>query len=165
MARGGARNSMLQSERDAVLAAVRRIPLEVFAKGDVGVLDEVLAPDFVDHSFPPGMPQNAAGLREVASRMRAGMPDVEITVDIELRDRDFVVHHIHGHGTNTGPAFGRPPTGRRGVWAETHIYRTRGRLVVEHWGVVKLDSIWRQLGLVEIPDAAPPTAALHVATT
>jgi hypothetical protein len=52
------------------------------------------------------------------------------------------------------------------VWAETHIYRTRGRLVVEHWGVVKLDSIWRQLGFVEIPALPPPLpGALQTATT
>jgi predicted ester cyclase len=150
---------MPQPERDAVLTAVRRIPLEVFAQGRLDVLDEVLAPDYVDHSFPPGMPQGAAGIREVVSQVRAGMPDLEVTVDIELKDGDFVVQHTHGHGTNTGPAFGGLPTGRRAVWAETHIYRTRGCLVVEHWGVVKLDSIWRQLGLVEIPSAAAQSAS------
>ena len=142
---------MSPRESDGVLAAVRRIPLEVFGKGDVSVLDEVLAPDFVDHSFPPGMPQNKDGVRDVVRRVRTAMPDLEMTIDIELRDRDFVVHHVHGHGTNTGPAFGQAPTGRRIVWAETHIYRTRGPLVVEHWGVVKLDTIWRELGLTEIP--------------
>ena len=142
---------MSPREQDGVLAAVRRIPLEAFSKGDLAVLDEVLAPDFVDHSFAPGMPQDKDGIRYVVGRLRTGMPDVQLTVDIELRDGDFVVHHVHGHGTNTGPAFGHPPTGKRIVWAETHIYRTRGPLVVEHWGVVKLDTIWRELGMTEIP--------------
>lgn len=142
---------MSPRESDGVLAAVRRIPLDVFGKGDVSVLDEVLTPDYVDHSLPPGAPANKEGVRDVVRRVRAMLPDLEMTIDIELRDRDFVVHHVHGHGTNTGPAFGHAPTGRRIVWAETHIYRTRGPLVVEHWGVVKLDTIWRELGLTEIP--------------
>ena len=153
---------MSPRDHDGVLAAVRRIPLEAFSKGDLMVLDDVLAPDFEDHSFPPGMPPNKDGVRDVVRLVRTSMPDVEMTVDIELRDSDFVVHHVHGHGTNTGPAFGHPPTGRRIVWAETHIYRTRGPLVVEHWGVVKLDTIWRELGLTEIPapHAYAPDAAV-----
>lgn len=142
---------------DSVLKAVRRIPLEAFGRGDVAVFDDVLAPDFRDHSFPADMPQNGDGLRWVVDRIRTAMPDLEMTLDIELRDGDYVVHHTHGHGTQTGPAFGRPPSGRRAVWAETHIYRTRGPVVVEHWGVVKLDSIWRQIGLTEIP--GPPLVA------
>lgn len=142
---------MSPREADGVLAAVRRIPMELVSQGNLTVLDEVLSPDFVDHSFAPGMPQDKDGLQYVVGRLRTAMPDVQMTIDIELRDRDFVVHHVHGHGTNTGPAFGRAPTGRRIVWAETHIYRTRGPFVVEHWGVVKLDTIWRELGMTEIP--------------
>ena len=156
---------MSPRDQDGVLAAVRRIPLEAFSKGDLTVLDEVLAPDFVDHSFAPGMPQDKEGVRYVVGRLRTGMPDVRMTVDIELRDGDFVVHHLHGHGTNTGPAFGHPPTGRRIVWAETHIYRTRGPIVVEHWGVVKLDTIWRELGMTEIPGSKPDHVVAAAAST
>ena len=154
-------------ENDSLLKVVRRIPLEAFGWGDLTVFDDVLAPDFVDHSFPPEMPQNGDGLRWVVSTIRSAMPDLEMTLDIELRDGDYVVHHTHGHGTQTGPAFGQPASGRRAVWAETHIYRTRGPVVVEHWGVVKLDSIWRQIGLTEIPGPPPleSVAAKAAATT
>ena len=57
-------------EADGVLAAVRRLPLEVFSEGKLSVLDEVLAPDYVDHSFPPGATQGAAGVREIVSQLR-----------------------------------------------------------------------------------------------
>jgi predicted ester cyclase len=63
------------------------------------------------------------------------------------------VHHVHLSGTNTGAAFGVPATGKRAVWAATNIFRTRGNLIVEHWGVVKLDSLWIQLGLIDMPGA------------
>jgi predicted ester cyclase len=143
--------SMSAREADGVLASVRRLPLQVFAKGDLDALDEILAPDFVDHSFPPGGPQNAAGVRHIVTQLRASMPDLQVSLDIELRDGDFVVHHEHMSGTNTGFAFGVEPTGRHAVWAATQIFRTRGPLVVEHWGVAKLDSLWVQLGLIEVP--------------
>jgi predicted ester cyclase len=141
-------------EADGVLAAVRRLPLEVFSEGNVSVLDEVLAPDYVDHSLQPGMPQGADGVRFIVNQLRTAMPDLKATLDIELRDGTFVVHHVHLSGTNTGAAFGVPATGRRAVWAATNIFRTRGNLIVEHWGVVKLDSLWIQLGLIELPGAA-----------
>jgi predicted ester cyclase len=149
-------------EADGVLAAVRRLPLEVFSQGKLSVLDEVLAPDYVDHSFTPGMPQGADGIRHIVSQLRAAMPDLNVKLDIELRDGAFVVHHVHLSGTNTGAAFGVPATGRRAVWAATNIFRTRGNVIVEHWGVVKLDSLWLQLGLIDMPGAVrasqPPQA-------
>jgi predicted ester cyclase len=92
------------------------------------------------------------------------MPDLQVTLDMELRDGDFVVHHVHMSGTNTGLAFGVQPTGKHAVWATTNIYRTRGRMVVEHWGVAKLDSLWVQLGLIEIPGARVSTAGQHATT-
>jgi predicted ester cyclase len=140
-------------EADGVLASVRRLPLEVFSEGKLSVLDEVLAPDFVDHSLAPGMPQGPGGIRHIVSQLRTAMPDLNVTLDIELRDGAFVVHHVHLSGTNTGAAFGVPATGKRAVWAATNIFRTRGNLIVEHWGVVKLDSLWIQLGLIDMPGA------------
>jgi predicted ester cyclase len=151
-------------EADGVLASVRRIPLEVFGIGDLDALDEVLAPDYVDHSFPPGVAPNAASVRNIVTQLRAAMPDLQVTLDIELRDGDFVVHHVHMSGTNTGFAFGVEPTGKHAVWAATQIYRMRGRLVVEHWGVAKLDSLWAQLGLIEVPGAGIVPDGRHTAT-
>jgi predicted ester cyclase len=151
-------------EADGVLASVRRIPLQAFAKGNLDALDEVLAPDYVDHSFPPGVPPNAASVRNIVTQLRSAMPDLQVTLDIELRDGDFVIHHVHMSGTNTGFAFGVEPTGKHAVWAATQIYRTRGRLVVEHWGVAKLDSLWAQLGLIEVPGARFVPDGRHTAT-
>lgn len=137
----------------------RRLLLEVHDEGKLEVLDEILTEDFVEHSLPPGFPPNAAGLRALVPQLRRAMPDSRHTIDIELVDRDHVVIHCHGRGTNTGLRFrGEPPTGRSAEWAEMHIYRVRDGRIAEHWGVVKVDSILVQLGLLEPNGPVPPSS-------
>lgn len=138
-------------------ATARRFLLEALDGGDVGVLDEILTEDYVDHSMPPGFPPNADGVRALFPQLKTAMPDARHAIELELLDRDYVVHHVRSQGTNTGPLFGTlPATGRSAVWNEMHIFRLRDGRIAEHWGVVKVDSIWVQLGLVEPPAGPVP---------
>lgn len=142
-----------------ICSPARRLVREVHDGGDLAVLDEILTDDFVEHSLPPGFPANVEGLRALYPQLRTAFPDVQHTIDIELVDRNYVVHHCHGRATNSGPLFhGEPPTGRSVVWAETHIYRMQDERIAEHWGVVKVDSILAQLGVFEPRGPRPPAS-------
>ena len=62
-------------------ALVRRLLEEVFPAADVAALDELVAPDFVDHSPTPGQPPGVEGVRAVVRGLHAGYADLRITVD------------------------------------------------------------------------------------
>jgi predicted ester cyclase len=116
-------------------AIAQRIPTEVFsAPGNLAVLDEVLAANFVDHSLPPDVPPGVEGIKQLARTWLAAFPDGQYTVDVELAEGDLVAHRVTGRATMTGEFMGRPPTGKTATWTETHIVRITNGKIVEHWG-------------------------------
>jgi predicted ester cyclase len=134
---------------------VRRIVLEAFSEGRLEVLDEVLAPDFVNHAGPPGMDHSIEGVKQVIRNERTGFPDLQYQVIQEVEQGDLVVQHCQVTGTHLGPIFGVGPTGRRVTWREMHIGRMADGLVAEHWACNDMHSVWVQIGRVAQP--APPT--------
>lgn len=139
-------------------AKLRRIVLEAFSEGRVEVLDEVLAPDFVNHAGPPGLDRGIEGVKLVIRNERAGFPDLRYEVLHEIEEGDLVVQHCRVSGTHLGPIFGVAPTGRRVMWNEIHIGRMADGLVAEHWACNDMHSVWVQIGRVappRVPAEAP----------
>jgi predicted ester cyclase len=129
-------------------AVLRRILTEVFEEGRLEVLDEVLTDDFVNHRTPPGVGNDAAGLKQIVAFERAGFPDLTYTVEWEVEEDDLVIQVAMAAGTHQGEMFGVPPTGRRVEWRQAHVARMVDGRMAEHWGVSDLASLWVQLGRV-----------------
>jgi predicted ester cyclase len=140
-------------------AKLRRIVLEAFSEGRVEALDDVLAPDFVNHSGPPGLDRGIEGVKLVIKNERVGFPDLKYEVLREIEEGDLVVQHCLVSGTHLGPIFGVEPTGRRVVWQEIHIGRMVDGLVAEHWACNDMHAVWVQIGRVAPPSAPAPVAA------
>ncbi len=138
---------------------LRRIVMEAFSEGRIEVLDEVMAPDFVNHAGPPGLDRGIEGVRQVIRNERRGFPDMQYEIIREIEEGDFVTQHCRVSGTHLGPIFGVEPTGRRVVWHEMHIGRMVDGLVAEHWACNDMHAVWVQIGRVAPP--AVPTAAAH----
>ncbi len=132
-----------------------RIPLEAFNQGRLEVIDEVIAPDAVDHSLPPGMPPGAEGVKALVGAVRSAFPDMKITVERQIAEGDLVVQHITATGTMKGDFAGMPPSGKHASWEAIHISRFANGKVVEHWAVQDQLGMLQQLGFVPKPDAAP----------
>jgi serine phosphatase RsbU (regulator of sigma subunit) len=115
-------------------ALVRRF-LEAQSKGDLETLDELLAPDFVNHSLLPGQAPNREGYMRTIAEDHAGLSDIRTTIEYQATDGDDVVitrhtpHGIHDRGT----LLGMEPTGKE--WKLTHIniHRISGGKIVEEW--------------------------------
>lgn len=86
-------------------ALVHRFMDEFWDRGDLGLADALFAPD------------EAAWVKGWASRLRAAMPDLRVTVDFCVAQGDLVAVYYTLRGTHTGAATGRfvdliAPTGR-----------------------------------------------------
>ena len=83
---------------------VRRIPEEITTLGKFELIDEIFAPDFVEHSFPPsmGLAPGREGIRQYISMVRAGLPDVDLKVHQIISEDDMVAVRNVGSGTHTG---------------------------------------------------------------
>jgi steroid delta-isomerase-like uncharacterized protein len=123
-----------------------RLMVDLFAKGDISVADELVMPDFIEHSAAPGLPAGIAGLKAIAQIIRAGFPDFEVLVDDAVAEGDRVALRLTERGTHKGVMFGVPPSGRYASWSAMHLIRVKDGKMAEHWDVVDLLSMMQQIG-------------------
>ena len=93
--------------------AIQRRVYELFSGGNQEALEEVIAPDAVDHNAPPGQAAGLAGVRQTLGMFRAAFPDLRITAEDMLAEGDRVAARITATGTHRGSSKAcRPPASR-----------------------------------------------------
>lgn len=128
-------------------APIRRLFDEVLSGArDLDVLDELPAPDYLDHSPAPGVPSNRAGVRVKLEALRAAFPDVRFTLAATVAEGALTAVRWRWEGTHRGPFAGIPPTGRRVSVEGMDFYRTSEGRIAEHWDVVDEAGLMAQLG-------------------
>lgn len=127
----------------------RRYFDEVWNRGRVDVLDQLLTPEYVNHtpSFgnPPPGPE---GLKPSVLAMRRAFPDLHFTIEDVVVAPDAVTIRTTMTGTHQGDLFGIAPTHRRINVTQIQIELVRGGRIVEHWRVTDELTLMRQLGVV-----------------
>jgi predicted ester cyclase len=133
---------------------VRRFVDEYQTAADERAFEELLHPDFVDHSRPPGIAAGAAGVRDQFDGFRAAFPDFRATILDQVADGDKVVTRKVFHGTHLGPFQGIEATGREVEIHVIDIVRVEGGCIVEHWNCVDRLGLLAQLGALPAAPAA-----------
>lgn len=129
---------------------VRRLLTEAFSQGDFAVIDELVAPDFIEHqNGSQGMGPEA--VRRMASGLRASFPDLTLEVQDAIASEDTVWVRARGRGTDAGGVAGRPPSGRHVEVDVLDIVRFRDGLMSEHWGVADRLGMLQQVDAVQTP--------------
>ncbi len=128
-------------------AVVRRYLEDGWGKGDLMVLDELIAPVAV-HPYYREYPAGAEGFKEAIAGPRRTLPDLHITVDDLVAEGDRVVARYIWDGTDLGGWPGMPPTGKRVKTTGVDIYRVIDGKIVECWTVLDELALRQQLGLV-----------------
>lgn len=133
---------------------VRRIAAEIFDGGKLNLIDELIAPDYQDHTPGPGGTQfgeGREGLRKFVTALRDAFPDLCYEVLDLIAEGDKVVAYIDASGTFLKGFAGMSPTGKHAVWREIHIARLENGRVKEHWGIGDQLGMMQQLGEVPLP--------------
>src|SRR5438105_4009427 len=89
------------AQRDATMKAVRAF-YDFWNTGDETLLQEAIAPNFTDHTLPPGRPQGPPGPAFASRRLRAAVPDLKVTVEKMIVAGDYVTVHMSFTGHFTG---------------------------------------------------------------
>ena len=92
---------------------VRRLVDEAQSNGNLGVVDELLADDFVDHSPFPGVPPTRDGVKMLFGYLRSAFPDLHVRIDEQIADDEKVVTRKTFAGTHRGEFMGVPAAGGR----------------------------------------------------
>ncbi len=114
-------------------ALVRRLIKEV-EKGNLDVIDEVLAPDFVDHDLLPDQEPDREGYKRGLSEDRTAFSNFDITIEDQIAEGDKVVTRFTWRGTHDqGKVMGMAPTGKKVEVTAIFIHRIAGGKVKEEW--------------------------------
>lgn len=134
-------------------AIVRRFVEEIFVQGRKESVDELLADDFVAHTWPStGHPKD--DLKAAIDRVAGGLADSEFTIDDLIAEDDRVAARLTTAATQVGEFMGLPPSGKRYSIEEIHIFRLRDGKVVEHWHQFDQMALMKQLGAMPGSKAA-----------
>lgn len=108
--------------------------VEAYVSGDTTCLPEIIAPDFVDHSFP----HHGGGVeavRRAIESVQAGLSEITCAVEQCVSQADWVAFRVQIAGTHVGEFLGKPATGNRVVWSAADFVRVENAKFRELWSV------------------------------
>ncbi len=127
-------------------ALIRRL-FEAFNKHNVALLDELIAPDYVDH---PRQFKGLESYKQYLTMLYNSFPDTHEVIESIIAEGDKVCIHLKGTATHTGEYRGLAPTGRKTKWESIVIWRIVNGKIVEMLTAVsdELDFL-KQLRIIE----------------
>ena len=134
----------------------RRFFDEVWNKGNLAVLDEIITKDH-DNTGPgtlPGLPNGPEGSKQFVTTYRNAFPDVRFTIDDQIAEGDKVVTRWTAHGTHQGELQGIPATGKSTTVTGIAVNRLVNGKIAESWGIFDQFGMLQQLGVIPTPELA-----------
>jgi steroid delta-isomerase-like uncharacterized protein len=132
-------------------AQFRRTYEEMFNQGNLALIEELVAPDFVNYDAPPGMQRGPESTRQIVTWLRSAFPDLRFTVEEMVAEGDTVAGRVTMRGTHQGLFHDIPPTGRSVQQAVIVFVRFRDGKAIEHRSVRDDLGLMQQLGLLPVP--------------
>jgi len=77
---------------------------------------------------------------------KAAVPDSHHTIELEVIQNDLIACVATVTGTHLGPFFEVPPSGRSVSYTVLMVDRIKDGLIVQHWALPDILSIYRQVG-------------------
>jgi serine phosphatase RsbU (regulator of sigma subunit)/predicted ester cyclase len=117
------------------MALARRF-LEIRGKGDLDAIEQMMSPDFVDHTLAPGQQPDREGYMRQVAEYAAAFSHLTYTIEDQVAGGDKVVTRFTVSGTHDRrELMGVAPTGRKATNMAIAIHRIVGGKIAEEWGV------------------------------
>ncbi len=117
---------------DANKALVRRFYAEI-DKGNIGIIDELVDENYLDHSPPPfPVPQGREGVRQSFLMFQKATPGFH-KIEDQIAEGDRVVTRLTSFGRHEGDLPGAPRTGNELKMTSITIHRIANGRLVEKW--------------------------------
>jgi len=127
------------------MAIIHRL-MEAFNMHNTALLDELVAPDFVEHTLKL---QGRESIKQIETMFYTGFPDFHGTIEDIVAEGDKVWIRVTYRGTHTGKYLGLAPTGKKITFTAVQIYRIVAGKVVERVSVSDSLNFLKQLDVIE----------------
>ncbi len=133
---------MSQENKDIV----RRFLTELQGNKRLEIVDELVAEDFVGHTADV---RGREQLKQVVADNLAAFPDMEITIEDQVAERDMVYTRYTARGTHDGTYRGVAATGEPVDMTVVGVHRLTDGKIVEGWRVLDRLDLVHQLGAID----------------
>ena len=130
-------------------ANLQRLYDNVMNGHDVDAADTLLTADRPDHdpTFPPEFTTGRAGFKKLMTMLIGAFADLRFTTSFMVAEDDMVGAFTQVSGTHQGEFLGLPPSSRSFSVNNADFCRfTDDGMICEHWGLIDVAAIMRQLG-------------------
>lgn len=126
---------------------IERYFQEVWNAGQLEVLDEIMSPDYLNHSSSTPNPRpGPADLKPIVEHMRQGIANLHYEILDLVVSADKVAAYTRLTGRHHGELFGIPATGAAIDVQQMQIEWIRNGQIWQHWRLTDELSLMRQLG-------------------
>ena len=134
------------SEQEKNKNVARSFFEEVLGQGRLDKYSESHAKEFVAHgaNHDATLEEDMAAAREE----RQAMPDMRVTVNQMVAEKDLVAVYWAVAGTNTQAGMGFPATGKKIKISGMTLFRFKAEKICEEWSVWDMLSVMKQAGLL-----------------
>ncbi len=129
-------------------ANYRRITEEIWIKGNIALVDELFAPNYVNHDPMAPEVRDLDGFKQYIVSTRTAFPDMDVTLDDLIAEGDKVAGRWTFTGTHKAEWGGIPATGKQVTMTGMTISRFVDGKTVENWWSLDSLGLLQQLGVV-----------------
>jgi len=134
----------MQTEKNK--AIVQRVNMEFIEWGNMDTFNELFAPDFINHTAPPGTPTGPEGVVYFFNHLlKPSFPDLKVVIHGQVAEGDKVTTRKSFHATHKAEFFGVPATNKPVVMDVIDIITLRDGKFIEHWGILDMQSVMAQI--------------------
>ena len=118
---------------------------QIFEQRSAEALDELVAEDFVSHTWQSSGDGRAA-LKAATDRMASALIHVRFVIEDIIAEDDRVCVRLTASARPVGDFMGMPASGNSYTIGEIHIFRLAAGRIAEHWHQLDALGMMRQLG-------------------
>lgn len=129
-------------------ATIRRYVAEAWNKGNVDIIDELMAAHYARHIAISTPPLTREGQKQRILGFRRAFPDLHLTLEDIFAEGERVSFRLTLRGTHQGEFMRIAPTGKQIAVGAIDVARFEDGKVVEHWGQTDMLGMLQQLGAI-----------------
>ena len=127
-------------------AIVTRVNKEFIEGGNIETVNELFAPDFINHTAPPGSPKGPEGVIYFFNQLlNPSFPDLKVEIHDQVAEGDKVTTRKSFHATHKAEFFGVAATNKKVIMEVIDIIQLREGKFIAHWGILDMQSVMAQI--------------------
>ena len=145
--------SELTQKEQRIVDLYHKFEEEVYTKGNLAAIDELVAKDFRHHApFPT--PQGREGFKQFIAGFSQAFPDSTSTTKDVVVEGDKIAVRYEMRGTHKGEFMGVSGTGNHVEIEGISIYRVADGKITDEWAQPDTMTMMQQLGVAPTPEEA-----------